>query len=86
MLPYTPECSTFKRVLPLPSEGWEEMSGNYFCHNHEREGEGSTTIPASTAQLVPKEGDCLISSEQLIVRAAALDKNRVLTKNEVNRI
>ena len=62
------------------------MSGNYFCHYHEREGEESTRLPSAAAQLIPKEGDCLISSERLIVRAAALDKNRVLMKNEVNLV
>ena len=80
--------SMFKRVLPLPSEGWEEVSGNYFCHNHThggREGEGEDfTGISSGAKLIPKEGDCLISSDQLILRAAALDKNRFIIKNDVS--
>ena len=81
-------CSTFKRVLPLPSDGWEEVSGSYFCHTHthsHRGEEGDSTHTSSGAKLVPKDGDCLISSAQLLIRGSALDKNKFLIRSEVQK-
>lgn len=32
---------TFRRVMPLPTEGWQASSGDWFCHKHEAgSGEG----------------------------------------------
>ena len=70
-------CSVFKRILPLPSDGWQELSGSFFCHTHGEE-EVDHTHLSDHAKLVPKEGDCLISSSQLIIRGSALDSNRVV--------
>lgn len=76
--------SVFKRVLPLPSDGWEELSGSFFCHTHEGEEEGDHTHLSDHTKLVPKEGDCLISSSQLVIRGSALDSNRVVVKSKVH--
>ena len=83
-LPY----SIFERVLPLPSDGWEEVSGNFFCHNHAhgREEDDDHAPSPSDIKLVPKEGDCLISGDQLVVRGSALDFNKVVMKGEVQCI
>ena len=70
--------SVFKRVLPLPSDGWEELSGSFFCHTHGGGEEGDHTHSSDHAKLMPKEGDCLISSSQLVIRGSALDSNRVV--------
>ena len=81
--------STFRRVLPLPSDGWEEVSGSYFCHTHthgHKGEEGDSTHPSSGAKLVPKEGDCLISSAELLIRGSVLDKNKVLIRSKVQKI
>lgn len=80
------DYSTFRRVLPLPSDGWEEVSGTYFCHTHthgRREEESDSTHLSNCGKLVPKDGDCLISSAQLLIRGSALDKNKVLIRNMV---
>ena len=79
-------CSVFKRVLPLPSDGWEELSGSFFCHTHGGGGgeeDDHTHLSADHTKLVPKEDDCLISSSQLVIRGTALDSNRVVIKSKV---
>lgn len=66
----------------MPSDGWEELSGSYFCHTHSAEGEDPARLPTG-GKLEPKDGDCLLNSAQLIIRGSALDKNKVVVENKV---
>lgn len=72
--------SIFRRVLPLPSEAWQEFSGNVFCHDHAHTsaigGKGSTF----SATLLPREGDCLINDSSVLVRKSALTPRALLVK------
>lgn len=78
--------STFKRVLPLPSESWEEFSGGVFCHYREAkatddddggDGECSLMSVPSTVKLHPRAGDCLFSTSSLLLCSSSLNWDRV---------
>ena len=77
------EISAFKRVLPLPSEAWEEFSGSVYCHYHGHHGdkfkgkENVKIISPSTVKIVPRDGDCLTSTSVLLVTDTALDMQHV---------
>ena len=58
----------FKRVLPLPSESWQEMCGNVFCH-------GDANFAADT--LAPKVDDCFISKMDYVLHSSVLKNNKV---------
>lgn len=55
----------FSRVLPLPSENWQEICGNVFCH-------GDNTLPAGDA-LSPKIDDCFTSSSDYMLHSSVLE-------------
>ena len=84
---FLPKCpfvrlliSSFRRVLPLPSESWEEFSGGVFCHYHHRLGddvEGREVVTPSAFRITPREGDCLYSMSTLLLTEKALDVRRV---------
>ena len=55
----------FGRVLPLPSENWQEICGNVFCH-------GDSTLPTSDA-LSPKSDDCFTSDSDYVLHSSLLE-------------
>ena len=55
-------------VLPLPSESWQEMCGNVFCH-------GDANFAADT--LAPKVDDCFISKMDYVLHSSVLKNNKV---------
>ena len=73
--------SSFQRVLPLPSDSWEEVSSHLFCHRHDNHGDGKDL--SSPVKLLPKEGDCLISYDLILLRTSALDCDTITAKDEV---
>ncbi|GAB1603403.1 E3 ubiquitin-protein ligase E3D-like [Argonauta hians] len=72
----------FRRVLPLPSEAWIEMSGNHFCHQHETPGSSKKPKPSSNpgSILTPKSGDCLVSDLYFLANSTDLSPT-ALTRN-----
>ena len=78
--------SVFKRVLPLPSESWEEFSGGVFCHYHDHHGRmnsdgggGERSIIApSTVNVAPRDGDCLFSVSSLLVVPSSLEAHSIV--------
>ena len=56
----------FNRVLPLPSDNWQEICGNVFCH-----GNGST-FP-TTSGLNPRADDCFINSTDYVLHSSVLE-------------
>ena len=72
--------SIFRRVLPLPSEAWQEFSGNVFCHDHACTSAIGGKVSASSTTLLPREGDCLINDSSVLVRKSALTPKALLVK------
>lgn len=74
-------CSAFKRVLPLPSDSWDEFGGSVFCHHHgpkESAGESSVSVVApSSMQLTPRVGDCLTGATVLLLTEHSLDMQNI---------
>jgi len=76
---------SFRRVLPLPSDLWEEFGGSVFCHYHEHDsgsrGDGgmSRSVESSPKRsvLVPKNRDCLANSDRFLVTDQSLDWDRI---------
>ena len=54
----------FGRILPLPSEGWQEMCANVFCH-------GNGILPAGDA-LSPKVDDCFTSNSDYMLHSGVM--------------
>ena len=86
LLPFS-SGSVFRRVLPLPSEAWQEFSGDLFCHAHHAHphaptssGGGGLSTATNSLALLPKEGDCLISDSSVLVRGSALSPEKVTVK------
>ena len=75
-----PPPSIFRRVLPLPSEAWQEFSGNVFCHDHAHTSAIGGKVSTFSATLLPREGDCLISESSVLVRKSALTPKALLVK------
>ena len=79
--------SFFKRVLPLPSESWEEFGGGVFCHYHNHHGnehsssgggDGDPILDPSAMEVAPRDGDCLFSVSALMVAKSSLELVRKL--------
>ena len=56
----------FNRVLPLPSENWQEICSNMFCHSD------ASTVPTTDA-MNPKTDDCFTSSTDYILHSSVLE-------------
>ena len=55
----------FNRVLPLPSENWQEICSNIFCH-------GDSSLPAGDA-LSPRVDDCFTSDSDYMLHLSVLE-------------
>ncbi len=71
--------SPFKRILPLPSDHWNEFTGNIFCHAHQQ---CHVNVQHSSLGLQPREEDCLISKSFILLRSSALDFDRGVLLNQ----
>ena len=75
--------SALRRVLPLPSDSWDEFGEGVFCHYHgdnqkcSVEGEVVYVAPAGI-KLAPKVGECLISSTVLLLTEESLNMPNIL--------
>lgn len=58
--------SAFRRVLPLPSEGWREAAGDWFCHSHGDPKSGAHGV------LAPKEDELFTSADRFLVHDSLL--------------
>lgn len=56
----------FRRVLPLPSEGWREAAGDWFCHNHGDSKDGAPDV------LAPKEDELFTSADRFLVHESLM--------------
>lgn len=70
----TSHCSEFERVLPLPSDAWQEFYADIFCHMDHSHGSPSSQ-PPSTIQ--PREGDCLVADDKLLVTISSLRQESI---------
>ncbi|XP_064614000.1 E3 ubiquitin-protein ligase E3D-like [Liolophura sinensis] len=61
----TKDCK-FKRVLPLPSENWNDLADSWFCHRHDDQ---SGAIPNT---LLPRESDCLVGELYCLIHKSKL--------------
>jgi len=67
-------CFRFDRVLPLPSENWQEICGNMFCH-------GDGTLPIGNA-LNPKVDDCFTSNSDYVLHSSVVLENEIFEVNQ----
>lgn len=73
----TDRTHEFKRVLPLPSDSWQEVHADIFCHlDHCHSG---TTSRAFNA-IRPKDGDCLFGDDKLLVTASSLRQESIVVE------
>lgn len=77
-VPYSVDCAqcsapilrrgaAFRRVLPLPSEGWREAAGDWFCHDH-----GDPKNGGIPDVLAPKEDELFTSADRFLVHHSAV--------------
>lgn len=82
-VPYSVNCAqcsapilrrgtAFRRVLPLPSEGWREAAGDWFCHNH-----GDPKNSGIPDVLAPKEDELFTSADRFLVHDSAVQDSVV---------
>ncbi|KAL5457451.1 hypothetical protein EMCRGX_G034711 [Ephydatia muelleri] len=65
----------FKRVLPLPSDAWQEFYADIFCHMDHSHGSTSSQPPGT---ICPKEGDCLVGDDKLLVTISSLRQESIV--------
>ncbi|XP_006822968.1 E3 ubiquitin-protein ligase E3D-like [Saccoglossus kowalevskii] len=68
-----PNCQ-FERVLPLPSENWQELVDDWCCHHND------TTEKMKKASMVPRATDCFISDLYLSLNMAALRQDKIASQ------
>ncbi len=84
----------FIRLLPLPSDSWEEFSGSVFCHYHSHHAKGKdeddhrTIIAPSTFTVLPRDGDCLTSASVILLTDYSLDWQHIykVWRNYIARV
>ena len=68
------DLNRFKRILPLPSEGWADNMDSWFCHKH------ADDKSSNQLSLNPSPQDCFVADLYFVIHKSLI-KHTCLTNN-----
>ena len=57
-------------MLQLPSDNWQQMAMNWYCHSHDH-------TSAAMATVGQQEMDCLVGSDYLVVHPSTVNNDSI---------